>query len=245
MNSKQALAAAIAAFLAFGHPRLAEASKTVTSPNVTEGEITMEVKGEYDVDDRPAIRGAWNSKVNIAHSFTSFWSSELETTVQQTGLSNARMDFSSTDWKNKFQFTKEKDFGLDTGMRITYSKNTSGDQDSVEVKLLAAKTIGLTNHRVNLIGSRVVGNAPAHAVTWGFSWSSRYKISETFQPGFENYSTFGKIGNEQGFDKQDHRLGPVFYGRINDRVSYDAGYLVGLSHAAPDGTLKAILKYKF
>ncbi|MDB5490826.1 MAG: hypothetical protein JWO78_675 [Micavibrio sp.] len=223
----------------------ARASKTVTSPVVNDGETTMELKGEYDVDDRSALRGAWNGKVNIAHSFTSFWSSEIETTVQQTGLSNARLDFSATEWKNKFQFTREKEFGFDTGMRITYSRNTSGDQDSVEVKLLAAKTLGPTSHRLNLIGTRVVGNAPAHAVSWGASWSSRYKITDAFQPGFEEYSAFGKIGNEQGFDKQDHRLGPVFYGKINDRVSYDAGYLVGLSHAAPDGTLKAILKYKF
>jgi hypothetical protein len=226
-------------------PLTAHATRTVTSPNVTAGETTMEVKSEYDVDDRPALRGAWKEKTNIAHSFTSFWNSEIEANVEQGGLSNAKVDWTSIDWKNKFQFTREKDFGLDTGMRVTYSRNTSGDQDSVEVKLLAAKTLGPTMHKLNLIGTRVVGNAPAHAVSWGISWSSRYKITDSFQPGFEDYSTFGKIGNEQGFDKQDHRLGPVFYGKINDRLSYDAGYLVGLSHAAPDGTLKAILKYKF
>lgn len=226
-------------------PVTANATRTVTSPNVTAGDTAMEIKGEYDIDDRQALRGAWKSKVNIGHGFTSFWFSEVEVNVEQSGLSNAKIDWTSIDWKNKFQFTHQADFGIDTGARISYSRNTSGDPDRVEVKLLAAKDIGPTNHKLNVIFDRVVGRAPAHAVNWGLSWSSRYKVADAFQPGFEEYSSFGKIGNERGFDTQDHRLGPVFYGKITPKLSYDAGYLVGLSHAAPDGILKVIIKYKF
>lgn len=229
------------ALILFSSP--AYATRTVTSPNVNEGETVFEVKGEYSIDENDDTDGAWKNKLTLGHGFTSFWYSELETNVDQSGDPDDRTDFTSIDWKNKFQLTSQKDLGLDSGFRISYAKNLSGSEDKVEVKLLAGKDIGKTSHRVNVIFDRTTKSG--RGANWGTSWSSRYKLSDQFQPGFELYDSFGKMGDEQGFDAQDHRVGPVFYGKVGKNLSYDAGYLIGLSEAAPDGTLKVILKYKF
>jgi len=221
------------------------ASKTVTSATVTAGETSIESKSEYVIDHRPSKAGAWKEKMNIAHGFTSFWASEIETNVEPAGRPHDEAQFTTIEWKNKFQFTKEADFGIDTGARFSYVYNLSGAADSIELKLLAAKTIGKTSHRANLILTREVGRGANDQTNWGLSWSSRYKLNDAIQLGFELYSTFGEIGNEPRRQTQDHRLGPVFYGKAGKKLSYEAGYLVGITNAAPDGTLKLILKYKF
>ena len=223
----------------------ASASKSVTSATVSKGETALEWKGEYIVDEDDDREGAWKEKIVIGHGFTSFWQSEIEANIQHGGASDDETEFSNLDWKNKFQLTGQKEYGIDTGIRITYSFSGTGDADEIEAKLLAGKDIFRTSHRANVIFSREVGEDSGDAVDWGLSWSSRYKYRDSFQPGFEVHSAFGEIGHEGAFDEQDHRLGPVFYGKLGKGFSYDAGYLFGLSDDAPDGTVKAIVKYKW
>jgi hypothetical protein len=190
-------------------PGLAYASKTVTSPNVTKGEAHVEWKSEYTVDDNASRDGAWKQKASIGYGFTSFWSSEIESSIEKSGAANADTDFSKIDWKNKIQFTSADQYGFDTGMRLTYSLNTATSPDEIEVKFLAARDFTHSAHRANLIFSREVGDDAGDETEWGISWSSRYKYSDAFQPGVEVHSVFGEVGNEGDFNTQDHRIGPV------------------------------------
>ncbi|MGQ0527557.1 MAG: hypothetical protein ACT4OY_05945 [Alphaproteobacteria bacterium] len=75
------------------------------------------------------------------------------------------------------------------------------------------------------------------------SLSIKYNYRPSFQPGFEYYGDFGAIGESSNFDDEDHQVGPVAYGSFGDHAGYEAGYLFGLSDAAPDGEAKLILKY--
>jgi len=224
---------------------LAHASKTVTSAGVTKGDSNAEWKGEYVVDDDDDRDGAWKEKLVLGHGVTEFWQTEVEATFGRGGGSDDDTEFQSLDWKNKIQFTDQKTEGLDTGMRVTYGFSGTGGADEIEVKFLGGKDFAKTAHRGNLIFSGEVGEDSTDEVEWGLSWSSRYKGSDAFQPGFELHSAFGEIGDEGEFDDQDHRLGPVFYGKFGKGFSYDAGYLFGISDDAPDGMVKAIVKYKW
>lgn len=237
--------AVIILFAAIAFSPEAYASKTVTSPYVTQGEKSLEWKGEYIVDDDNDREGAWKQKAVVGYGITSFWSSEIEANVEQGGGSDDDTKFANIDWKNKFQLLPPGQYWVDAGMRLTYSFNTTGGADEVEGKLLFGKDLKNTRHSANLIASTEVGEDSSDEVDWGLSWSSRYKYSDGFQPGFELHSAFGEIGNEGEFDDQDHRLGPVFYGKFGKGFSYDAGYLFGISDRAPDGTVKAIVKYKW
>lgn len=221
------------------------ASKTVTSPGVAAGQSALEWKGEYVVDDDGRRDGAWKEKLVASHGFTPFWQSEIEAIAAHGGAPGADTELTNIEWKNKIRFARPGAYWIDTAMRVSYSLNTAGDADNIEIKLIGAKEFTRSGHRGNLIFSRDVGEDADNAVEWGLSWSSRYKCSDGFQPGFELHSDFGEIGNEGKFDDQDHRLGPVFYGALGKRVSYDAGYLFGISDGAPDGTVKAIFKYKW
>lgn len=222
------------------------ASKTVTSAGVKEGETGVEWKGEYIVDENNDREGAWKQRLAVNHGVLSFWQTELEATVERGGADKDDTEFASLSWKNKVQLTKQGDYWMDSGLRVSYSLDGTGGADEIEVKALAARNLSTTAHRANLIYSREVGEDSKDDAEWGLSWHSRYKYNDHFQPGFELYSEFGEIGNEGDFDEQDHRIGPVASGDfLLPGMSYDAGYLFGASDAAPDGTVKLIVKYKW
>ena len=222
------------------------ASKAVTPASVKAGESGVEWKGEYTKDKENRRNGAWKQKFAFSHGVTAFWQTEIEANIAQGGARRAETKFSSLDWKNKFQFTSQKEYWMDSGMRFSYALSGTGEADVIEIKLLGAKDIAKTAHRANLNYSREVGEDSNNNGKWGLSWHSRYKYNDYFQPGFELYSEFGEIGKDTRFNQQDHRLGPVFSGALPmSGAFYDAGFLVGLTDAAPDGMAKIILKYKW
>ncbi len=223
----------------------ASASKSVTSSAIVGGEISVEWKGEYVVDNDRDRDGAWKEKLVLSHGFTDFWQSQIETTVERGGSPGDVIEFSKISWKNKFQFMEQGVDCFDAGVRIAYGFSGTGAADEIEVKLLGGRDVAKTAHRGNLVIRREVGEDSGNDTEWGLAWGSRYKYSRVFQPGFELHSDFGKIGHEGPFDAQDHRIGPVFYGAFGKNFSYDAGYLFGVSDRAPDGTVKAIVKYKW
>lgn len=222
------------------------ASKTVTSAKVTQGEAVIESKSEYIVDDDDNRDGAWKQKINAGYGVTSFWSTEIEGTYNHNGNDNRGTEFTTLEWKNKIQFTRQDEGWVDSALRVGYIFDLTGDKaDKVEIKLIGGKDFGRFIHRANIIFDREVGDNADNALNWGTSWSSRYKYSDAFQAGFEIYDVFGEIGSPEDFKKQDHRIGPVFYGKFQNGLSYDAGYLFGVTDGAPDGTVKAIVKYAF
>lgn len=100
-------------------------------------------------------------------------------------------------------------------------------------------------HTVNLIFKKEVGGGTVNETEGGFAWSSKYRLSPYFQPGFEYHADFGVIGKHLPYDQQTHQVGPVFYGRLMNHVRYDVGYLFGTSRISPDGELKWNIEYEW
>jgi len=76
------------------------------------------------------------------------------------------------------------------------------------------------------------------------AWLTTYRMDQKFEPGFEHYADLGTLDDWKGFDNQGHQLGPVIQGKLG-WVRYDTGFLVGISNAAPDTTVKLNLEYEF
>ncbi len=221
----------------------AHATKNVTSPYVVKGELELETKtGITQDDDNAEQDGAWQQKASVAYSFTDSVQLEVEGEVENEG-DDDNTNFTALSLEGKVQLTEPGQYWLDVGIKGEYEFNTQDGPDEIEAKLLLAKDMGKFTHRANIILSREVGNDSNGDTEAGFAWSSRYKLDPKFEPGFEVHSSFGAINHHEGFDEQDHRAGPVVYGKFGP-VKYDVGYLFGLSDNAPDGTFKAILEYE-
>ncbi len=247
MNFSQ-IKGALAVFAVIGTvcvliPSSAHATKTVYSPYVEEGELELEWKGGYTIDDDSDTDGAWKQKLAIGYGFTPFWFSEIYGEVEKEGESGADPDFTALEWENRFQITQPGEYFVDVGALAALERNTAGGADKGEVGLLLAKDTGAFSHTANVIAEREFGEESSDDTEVEFAWNSRYRFNPAFEPGVELYSGFGSLSDGSSFDEDSHQIGLVAQGKIG-AVKYNAGYLFGLSDSAPDGQVKAILEYE-
>ena len=114
-----------------------------------------------------------------------------------------------------------------------------------EGKILLEKDIDKISNILNISFNKEVGGGADPHTDAGISWSTRYRLSQYFEPGVEYWNDFSAITHQLNYDQQSHQVGPAFYGHLFGHVNYDIGYLFGISQAAPRGELKWVLEYEF
>ncbi len=230
--------------LVFFVPANAHATKKVYGPNVEKGELEIEYRGGYDIDDDSDADGAWKQKFAVGYGFTDMWFSEIYAEFEREGESGANPEFTAIEWENRFKLTEQGEYWVDIGLLTELVYNTSGGADKAEVKLLLAKDVNKFSHLANFKLEREFGEDSSDDTEYGVSWSSRYRYKPEFEPGIEIHSDLGEFGGDANFDEQKHQIGPVIYGSLG-HFAYDVGVLFGASDAAPDASLKAILEYEW
>ncbi|MGB4058008.1 MAG: FTR1 family protein [Alphaproteobacteria bacterium] len=222
----------------------AHATKTVTSPQVNKGELEIKSKtGITHDDDSESKDGAVQQKFTAEYGVTDRLEIEAEAEFENSG-DDDNTDFTALALESKFELTEPGQYWMDVAVKGAYEFNMTDGPDKIEGKLVLGKDSEMFKHRANIILEREVGDDAADETEVAISWSSRYRYNPMFEPGFEIYSEFGALSDGSEFDEESHRIGPVFYGKINS-FKYEAGYLFGASDAAADGTLKAILAYEW
>lgn len=135
---------------------------------------------------------------------------------------------------------------MDVGTYLAYEAPLANKQvGQFEGKILLEKDFEKFNNILNISFNKEVGGGADPHTDGGISWSTRYRLSQYFEPGLEYYNDFSAITHQLSYNLQSHQVGPVFYGRINRHIKYDIGYLFGISDAAPRGEIKWVLEYEF
>lgn len=217
----------------------AYASKSVTSPYVSHGQVNIESKTGYVIDDDSNVDGRWQEVLGLGYGITEYWGTELELGFGRSGARGADVETESIEWQHKFQFAPKGQWPVDMGARVSYGHSTNGGTDDIEAKIMAGKDIEKWSLLGNAGLSREVGDGASNDTAYGLSWSASYDFSDSFQPGIEMYNDFG------GGEDPEHLIGPVAYGKVLGGIGYNTGVLFGLSDDAPDATLKFIIDYKF
>lgn len=233
-------------------PHSAWAEKHVYSPIIEKGEVELETTGVYDIDHSKDKNAVQEYKNAIGYGVTDRWATELygefERQLQQDENGNTRLSsikFTHFEWENRYQLTEQGQYWLDAGLYFAYEIPVrEKDPGKIEGKILLEKSTQDFTHTANIIFNKEVGGGAAEETTAGFAWSSRYRLSEYFQPGVEYWIDFGQINKHLPYNEQTHQVGPAFYGRITPHIKYDVGYLFGISRAAPQGELKWVLEYE-
>lgn len=237
-----AVAALLAAFMV---PGQAQATKTVSSPYVTKGKLSVGTKSGYDIDDDSQVDGGWKQKGFVGYGVTDYWSTQVEVQYKKSGTRGADAEFDEVEWENNLQLTKKGEYFIDAGIRSELVYNTSGGADKAKFKLMLAKETGDFTHKANVALDREFGEDSHGAdIEADAAWSTKYSYTKEFEPGVEVHSDFGSISDGDSYSEQKHMAGPVAYGKIGS-FGYDVGVLFGISDAAPDATLKAIFKYEW
>ncbi len=251
--NKAVVIAAAGLIVLFGLSRPADAEKHVYSPIVQKGEWEIETKGLYDIDRSKDKNAVQEYKNAIGYGVTDRWATELygefERGSEEDEDGNAklsRVKFTNLEWENRYQLTEQGQYWLDAGIYFAWEiPMREKNPGKVEGKILLEKSLQNFTHTANIIFNKEVGGGTTEETTAGVAWSSRYRLSTHFQPGFEYWIDFGQLNKHLPYDEQSHQVGPAFYGRLTPRIKYDVGYLFGISRAAPDGELKWVLEYEF
>ncbi len=217
---------------------------SVSSPDVKQGEKSVEAGLSWEMDDDAEKDDAREYVLEFGYSPTTYWNTALEFATERD--SSGKTDYAITAWKNTLQFIRQSEtIPLSAGLRLQYEKaHIEGEADEVAARVLLRHQNDLIDARLNIGTEREIGSNADDAWEGDVRASLRYKWHDSFRPAFDYLGDTGSLDDLQEFDAQDHRAGPVIYGAFGN-VSYEAGYLHGLSEGAPNHTAKLVIGYSF
>ena len=222
----------------------AHATFTVYSPAVKKGEVKLEAKSRFDNDDRASEDGYQRHLLEANYGLTEWWRVGAEAIWERDPGKDYR--YSLSEITGTFEFAEEGEYWLHPGLRYVYVFNHNERKaDKVEALLLLQKKFDALTLTSNFKIEQEVGDNATKDAVFGTAWRARYKVKDWFQPSFEYYNTFGELSDWETYDRQTHRLGPVWYGKFDNGISFEAGYLVGASDITEDGAVKLKLEYTF
>lgn len=221
------------------------ADPKVYSPIVKSGKLELEYRGNLRFDDSDDEDGAMRHVFEVAYTPNDWWYTSYVARFDEPG--RGTLDYTSSAWENIFQLTPHGAFWLDVGAYAEY-KLQNDEPDELELKLLLEKASGPLVNTLNLVFEKEMGESEP-GFEFGYAWRSKYYTKYGFQVGLEAFGDLGPIDNFLPGGRQEHRLGPVIYGSTSmgakRELEYSLGYLVGVSDAAPDGTLRWTLEHEW
>ena len=247
-SKKSVAVLALAALLAgLGATQAQATDLKAYSPHVEEGEVALEARGNWTVDDDDGLDDVMDQRYELEWGVTDIWHTALIGKLKQEA--NGPLRYDATAWENIIQVTEPGEHWLDFGLYFEFSAADDPDAaDKIEFKPLFEKSVGRFTVLVNPIFEKEVGNNAEDSVEFEYAWQTRYRLLPEFEPGFEAYGGIGEISDTRALDEQRHQIGPVFFGKLGagdyGAVKYELGWLFGLTDGSADGSLKWLVEYE-
>lgn len=231
----------------FASQNSAFADTKVYSPNIDQGELEIEWRGNYDIDKRAEKDRNQDHSYSVSYGFTNYWASEIY--LMANNAPDASYKTNAVEWENRFQLTEQGKNFADVGLYFAYTKalESKENHDEIEAKILLEKQIGKFVNRAN-IGIdkelRQVGGAKAERGSeLEIALLTKYSWKKYFEPGVEYHLNFNHA-IETAYSDQSHQFGPAIYGKVG-YFKYELGLLFSISQAAVDKQIKWNLEYEF
>ena len=215
-------------------------------PNVTKGEFEFENRAFDTFDSDPGRGNERNVTSELGYGVTDYWFTELENEFEKGAQDQWR--YHALGFENVFQLTQQGEGWLDLGFFAEYEiAMQRGNSDGFIFGPILQKQFGRTLVTANLLVAADIGGDEPEDPQFNYSIEVKYLLTPLFQPGFQIFGAPGAFSGFHRFSEQDNRAGPVLFGEFHTapgKIKYEAGYLVGLTHDSPSGTLKFLLEYE-
>ncbi len=222
---------------------------TVRSPIVSKGELSIEHSGAVTRDRDAAKRNEQTYTASVGYGVTEWWSVEIEGEAGREGGPDNSLRFEAVNLENTFQLTQQGSSWVDVGVFAEYGRAARrGGADAVSFGPILQKELGRTVNTLNLFVEREIGANREGGTEVRYAWQTRWPLFDTLKLGGEIFGTPGRVDKFRALADQEHRAGPVIFGEIRlgalGKIEYQAGYLIGLTRATPDGTFKWLIEYE-
>lgn len=218
----------------------------VYMPGVEYGEREIDFKAGSDRDRGKEEKTA--ASIGFGWGVKEWWFTELYVKYDRERGENFRYD--AVEWENKFQLTETGKYPIDLGLLVEIERPRDHDE-GWEVKLgaLAQKDIGKVQVNLNLLAERHFDAAEKSETELGYQWQLKYRLLPTFEYGLQGFGEVGKWNDWEKSDEQEHKAGPAIFGKLpvgnHQAIKYNAAYLIGMTKATPDHTLRMQMEYEF
>ncbi len=240
MSRKVTFAIAAACLIA---ARPAHAIDEIYSPIAEPGEVSLEYNGNNTFDHHHDKNNNAEQETELEWGVNNFWVTSLTGSYEKAPDESWKMD--TVEWENRFQFTPQGEYWMDVGALVTYEHAVHDqDPDDIELKLLFQKDTGMFTHIMNVGIEQDVGRHAASAPDRNFAWSTRYRMNQWMQPGFEIQSDLGTASVNDRWQNQQYYIGPAMYGEILPNVKYEVAAYKGISQASAQYAGRLQLEYE-
>lgn len=143
----------------------------IYSPNVEQGEVSLEYNGSRTFDNNSAKNDAQEHEIALEYGVNSRW--EVEGSAGFTRDPAANVELEDVEVENRVQFFEQGQYWLDLGLLVAFDDATHhGDANNLEVKLLMQKDIGRFTNTANIGFDQAVEKTPPAGQTM-FSCGAR------------------------------------------------------------------------
>ncbi len=220
-------------------------AKKVYSPIVEQGELEFEYLVDFSFDTDPSKNGNARHQFELEYAVTDRWMTAVVGDFRKRpGQSFA---YQGLKWENIYQLFEQGELWLDAGLYLEYiiPQSSLNKPDVIEFKLLLEKESGRLINTANLVLKKELGANAVNNTSAGYAWRSRWRWMRALEPGVEVYGSIGELGNSSALPRQTHQIGPVLLGKLPAGLSYEIGYLFGLTTTSDKSMLKLVLGYEF
>jgi hypothetical protein len=220
----------------------------VYTPHIERGELELDVK--YGAASSNAGVRPQAVSIGLGYGVTEHWFTEGY--VKQKH--NAGGDSTYIEWENRFLLIGGGSAPVDIGwVTELEAPLTSGAPWEVRAGPLFQSTFGKLQLNGNVIFERAFGGADEDSVAQvtniGYQWQARHRAGGQLDLGVQGFGEMGKWDQWSKTAEQSHRMGPAVFGKLmlgeHDAIKYNAAWLVGMTDAAPDSTLRMQIEYEF
>lgn len=243
MNTRILLAAMAALASSLVHAGPAD---YVHTPHVEYGEREIEFRAGSARDRGKEVETA--GVLGFGLGVTQSWFTEIAVEFERERGENFR--YESFEWENKFQLTEPGEFPVDLGLLVEIERPRDHAEGwELKLGLLTQKDFGKVQVNFNLMGERHFDAEERSVTELGYEWQAKYRWRPALEFGLQGFGEVGKWNNWEGSERQEHKIGPAIFGKLpaggRQAIKYDAAYLVGLTKATPDHTLRLKVEYEF
>ncbi|HUH84689.1 MAG TPA: hypothetical protein VLX85_08755, partial [Stellaceae bacterium] len=217
----------------------------INPTSVEPGEISLEENSAAVAERGRSTDSSQAHFLELGYGVTQYWWTEVEGHFE-SGTDGLR--FRTVDFENAIRLTRQSGYWPESAIFLEYDAPVIGSSpEGATLGGLFREELGRSSTTINVLLDREFGRNAAPGTQLTYTGMSVWTVLPEISPGVRFFGAPGRVANFNRLGAQDQRIGPALAGDIEiegaGQFSYNIAYLVGLTPAAPHGTVVWGLEY--